>query len=173
MTGPGPTPEEVDTLLRVAARVPDHRKMVPFRFLVLEEGARDAFGKVLEKAAMNRDDEVGDMDPDIIRGLPSRAPVMIAVISKVDRAHRTPEWEQVLCAGAVCQNLLLAASAAGFAAQWLTEWYAYDETVGAALCLSDAERIAGFVYLGTAREEPLERPRPDMSEIISRWSASD
>ena len=98
-----------------------------------------------------------------------RAPLVVAVISSVNRAHRTPEWEQILTSGAACQNLLLAASAYGFAAQWLTEWYAFDESVLAALSLDDNERVAGFVYVGTAKENPKERARPDVAAITSRY----
>nr|GGH93737.1 hypothetical protein GCM10011355_06280 [Aquisalinus luteolus] len=98
-----------------------------------------------------------------------RAPVVVAVVARTDPGHKTPEWEQVLCCGAACHNMLLAASASGFAAQWLTEWYAYDREVLAAFGLSEEERIAGFIYIGTAKEDPLERPRVEASDITTHW----
>ena len=96
---------------------------------------------------------------------------MVAVVSSVKDDGKTPEWEQVLCSGAVCQNMIIAASASGFAAQWLTEWYAFDRRVLDALGLNQDERIAGFVYMGTATETPLERPRPDLDALITEFRA--
>ncbi len=97
-----------------------------------------------------------------------RAPVVVVVVARIDSHHKTPEWEQMLTNGAVCQNLLLTASAHGFAANWLTEWYAYDAGVRRALGLADGEKISGFVYIGSAREQPRERQRPVMAEIVTR-----
>lgn len=168
---PGPDAAVLDDLLTIAARVPDHRRVVPFRFLVFRDDARARFGAALKSAFLKQNPDAADekADYEVKRFL--RAPVVVAVISSVNPLHRTPEWEQVLCAGAVCQNLLLAASAHGFAAQWLTEWYAYDEEVAAALGLGASERAAGFVYIGSAREDPKERGRPDMASIISYYDA--
>lgn len=165
LTEPGPSPEHLDDLLRLAARVPDHRQVVPFRFLVFEGKARKALGEIFAAAALAREDG----SPGKARELPLRAPVVVIVVSSVNRDHKTPEWEQVMTAGAVCQNLLLAASASGYAGQWLTQWVAFDETVKERLSLADHERISGMIYLGTATEGPKERGRPEMSEIISRW----
>jgi len=96
-----------------------------------------------------------------------RAPVVVAVVSRIDPNHKTPVWEQELTSGAVCLNLLLAASANGFAGSWITEWYAYDEGVHAAFEMKPEEKIAGFIYLGTATEPPRERQRPAIAELIS------
>ena len=101
-----------------------------------------------------------------------RAPVVVAVISKITAKPAVPEWEQILSAGAVCQNMLSAANASGFSAQWITEWYAYDQQVCAALALEEGERVAGFVYIGTAQEPPEERDRPDLDEITTSWAAA-
>jgi nitroreductase len=100
-----------------------------------------------------------------------RAPVVIAVISRVTKNPAAPEWEQVLSAGAACQNLLVAATALGFGAQWITEWYAYSESVRRALRLAEGERVAGFVYVGTAKEKPDERERPALVDIVTAWRA--
>ncbi|NNU15041.1 nitroreductase [Parvularcula sp. ZS-1/3] len=171
MQGPGPTSEEVDALLRIAARVPDHRRVHPFRFIVFEGEARSRFGDILESAYAKKE---GTEDPaclKIERERFERAPVVVAVVSAVNKEHKTPEWEQILTAGAVAQNLVIAAGAAGFAAQWLTEWYAYDEGVLEAAGLKGDERLAGWVYLGTPADAPKERARMDASALTERWSS--
>lgn len=166
---PGPNAGLMQKILTVAARVPDHKKLVPWRFVVFEGDARAAFGEVLASAY-----EASDPDPSAFRRETeaarfTRAPIVVAVISSIADKKSVPEWEQILSAGAVCQNLLIAANAAGFSAQWITEWYAYDETVSRALGLADGERVAGFVYIGTAKEPPKERDRPDLDAIVSHW----
>ncbi|MFC3301314.1 nitroreductase family protein [Parvularcula lutaonensis] len=168
---PGPSPEERDALLAMAARVPDHRRVHPFRFLVFEGEARRAFGDVLVQAFQQQKGEATDEALEIERSRFERAPLVVAVISKVDIAHKTPEWEQILTAGAVAQNLLIAAGAAGYGAQWLTEWYAYDDHVRSALGLADHERVVGFLYIGTATEAPKERPRIEASALTDYWTA--
>ncbi len=170
LTGPGPDAAQLADILTIAARVPDHRRVVPFRFVVFEGEARARFGAVLKDAFLKNEPEAEDAKAAYEENRFLRAPVVVAVISKPDRSHRTPEWEQILCAGAVCHNMLLAASAHGFAAQWLTEWCAYDEKVLGALGLAMGEKVAGFVYIGTATEDPKERGRPDMASIVSHWS---
>ncbi len=167
MTGPGPSPDQLETLLGIAARTPDHGKLFPWRFVVFEGEARARFGEVLEA-------RLREIEPDgpaeryaLERGRFERAPTVIAVISDASENHKIPEWEQILSAGAVCQNMLIAASAMGFAAQWLTEWYAYDKVVKKALGLDPGERVAGFIYVGSATEDPTERPRK--APRVSRW----
>ena len=98
-----------------------------------------------------------------------RAPLVIAVVSRASPHVKIPEWEQVLSAGAACQNLLVAATALGYGAQWITEWYGYSLGVHAALKLADNERAAGFVYIGTAKEKPDERERPSLADIAQVW----
>ena len=169
MTGPGPSPEELERIIHIGTRVPDHRRVVPFRFLIFDGAARQVFGDVLARIYQENNPAAEEALVDVERNRFSRAPVVVAVISSVNPEHKTPEWEQVLSAGAVCQNMLLAASASGYAAQWLTEWYAFDAQVHEAIGLTAHERVAGFIYLGTAQEDPKERPRPDPSALISRW----
>ena len=168
---PGPKPHEVDELIEVAARVPDHHKLEPWRFIVFEGEARIAFGEVLALAYSRRHRDAESKGVLDAARLIERAPVVVCVVSSPVDDGRTPEWEQRLSAGAACQTLLIAANAASWAGCWLTEWMSYDETVAAALDLKGAEKIAGFVYLGTARVLPVERARPDMSERVSRWTA--
>lgn len=171
MTGPGPSAKEREALLALAARVPDHRRVHPFRFLTIEDEARSELGSVLVEASRKRDEGLEGEALELERRRFERAPLIVVVISKVDPAHKTPEWEQVLTCGAVCQNLVIAAGAAGYAAQWLTEWYAYDDDVCRALGLTEHERIAGFIYIGTPTEAPKERPRIPADTLTESWTA--
>jgi nitroreductase len=166
---PGPSSADLDELLQIAARVPDHRKLAPWRFVVFEGEARAAFGDGLAAILSGRGDSDGDVEN--ARKLLLRAPVVVCVISSPVNDGRTPVWEQELSAGAVCYNLLLAANASGWAGNWLSEWPAFDADAGKLLGLEDGERVAGFIYLGTATMNPPERPRADMAEKITRWKA--
>jgi len=164
---PGPSPEALDELLEIAARVPDHRKLAPWRFIVFEGEARAKFGAGLAKILADRGEPEAEQRSAL--GLPTRAPVMVCVVSAPVDDGRTPVWEQELSAGAVCYNLLLAANAAGWAGTWLSEWPAFDADAAKLLGLSKGERVAGFIYLGTATIAPPERPRADMAEKVTRW----
>jgi nitroreductase len=160
MSEPGPSPDEIDMLLGIAARVPDHGKMTPWRFVLFQGEERGNFGQILAKIwAGENETDAARLELEQNRFL--RAPLVIAVISNVLEKHAIPEWEQILSAGAACQNLLLGAQAMGYASQWLTEWYAYHPYVKDALGLRSGERVAGFVYIGSASEDPVERVRPD------------
>ncbi len=169
MTDPGPDGASLDCILELAARVPDHRRVFPFRFLVIEGDARDRAGEILEaRFAVNNPDATA-AQTEVERRRFLRAPVVVAVIARIDPDHKTPEWEQTLTNGAVCYNLLCAASAHGFSGCWLTEWYSYDAGVAAALGLGAGERFSGFVYIGSAAEFPRERQRPVMADIVRRF----
>ena len=169
MTGPGPSPAEIDAILTIASRVPDHGKLAPWRFIVIEGDHRLAIGETI--AAAFRADRP-DATPDQIefeRQRLARAPLVIAVVSRAAPHAKIPEWEQVMSAGAAAMNLVTAAHALGFAASWLTEWYAYDRRILDALGLAPHERIAGFVHIGRPRNPPEDRPRPPLSEIVTRF----
>lgn len=170
MTGPGPDPEEMAKILAAAARVPDHGKLAPWRFIVFDGNARTQIGAFL---AETRKAEEPLTEEQIARERDRflRAPVVVAVVSRVSTQTKVPEWEQILSAGAACQNLLLAAHAQGYVATWLTEWYAYHTKVLAHLGLTDGERIAGFLYIGHSSVELTERPRPVQSDIVRRYGA--
>jgi len=172
MGSPGPSPEQIDELLTIAARVPDHRKLAPWRFILFQGQARADFGQHIASAFMKANPDM-PADRAIFEGQRFlRAPLVVAVISSPKACPRgTPEWEQVLSSGAVCYNLCLAAQAAGFGAQWLTEWYAYNADVQTALGLSEQEKVAGFIYLGMPADPPCERARPDIEDIITHWSS--
>jgi len=168
---PGPSQEDLDGLLRLAIRVPDHRKLEPWRIIVIEGDARTAFGEVLAAARHLREP---DATPDRLmaeRRAAMRAPVILVVVSSpVHDPKKTPFWEQQLSAGALCQNLLIASQAMGWAGVWITEEAAYDGHVQAALGLHAHEQIAGFIYLGTARDYPVERQRPSPAAKVTRWT---
>ncbi|MEE8633641.1 MAG: nitroreductase [Methyloceanibacter sp.] len=169
LTGPGPSEGELQQILTAAARVPDHKKLVPWRFVLFQGASRDAFGAVLAEVCQAEEPDAGTfrLETEAKRFL--RAPLVITVISRITQPSVVPEWEQMLSAGAACQNLIVTASALGFGAQWITEWYAYSEGVRAALKLADNERVAGFVYIGTSKEKPEERDRPKLSDIVTSW----
>jgi nitroreductase len=164
---PGPDRTTLEAVLTIATRVPDHKKLAPWRFIVIEGEARGHFGAMLAKTCAANEPEASDLRHEIERGRFLRAPTVIAVVSSPVTHPAAPEWEQVLSAGAVCLNLLHAASAYGFGAQWITEWYAYDNAVRRAFGLTAKERIAGFIYIGTPREKPTERERPELSAITT------
>jgi len=169
LSNPGPDKNTVNEILEIATRVPDHRRVVPFRFILFEGEARARAGDILADIYARENDGVDAARLEKERMRFNRAPIVVAVISNVDQDHRTPDWEQLMTVGAVCQNMLIAASAHGFAAQWLTEWYAYDEHVCAAFGLNKQERVAGYIYIGTARENPKERQRPVISDLVTRY----
>jgi nitroreductase len=166
---PGPAPAEIAQILTAAARVPDHKKLVPWRFVLFEGDARKAFGEALAEVCRNEEPDVGQFRLETEANRFMRAPLVVAVVSRVTKNPAAPEWEQVLSAGAACQNLLVAATALGYGAQWITEWYAYSDGVRAALRLGDNERVAGFIYVGTPKEKPDERERPALADIAEAW----
>ena len=169
---PGPSAEDLDMMLRLAMRVPDHRKLEPWRVLIIEGDARLKFGEILAAARKLRDPDVSDAKLADEMKLPLRAPVILCVISSPNHhdPKKTPIWEQQLSAGALCQNLLIASQAMGWAGVWITEDAAFDTHVHAGLGVDPHEQIAGFIYLGTARDKPVERQRPTVSNKATRWT---
>ena len=171
LTEPGPDAATLQTILTTALRVPDHGKLGPWRLVIFSGVERAAFGDVLAARWQSLHPEANEAQISFERDRFLRAPVVIAVLSERAPKHKIPEWEQILSAGAVCQNLLVAASLAGFAAQWLTEWYTYDAHVQSLFEIGDHEDIAGFIYLGSAASKPDERPRPETATRIQHWHA--
>lgn len=165
---PGPDRAALDAILTLAARVPDHGKLAPWRFVVIEGKARARVGETIAAAFAADNPSADPARLDQERRRLTHAPVVVAVVSRAAPHVKIPEWEQVLSAGAAAMNLVVAANAAGFATSWLTEWFGYDRRVLDALGLTPTERLAGFVHLGTAREVPSDRPRPDLAEIVTR-----
>lgn len=167
---PAPSGEQLTRILTVAARVPDHKKLVPWRFIVFEGDARVQAGEVFAEACKAEDkNEPSEFRLETERKRFLRAPLVIAVISRVTERPGAPEWEQVLSAGASCFNLCLAANALGYGTSWLTEWIAYSPMVRERFGLSENERIVGFVHIGTPQEKPEDRDRPNLDDIVTRW----
>lgn len=166
---PGPDPETLLRMLRSAVRVPDHGKLVPFRFIRIQGQARHALGEKLVARTLERDPDAPEAAVEKERGRFSSAPLIIAVVSRVQAGHKVPEQEQLLTAGSVCFALLQAAQGLGFGAQWLTGWAAYDPAIRSALGLAADEGIVGFVHIGTPRLEAPERERPDPGALLSDW----
>jgi len=170
MREPGPEREELDKILTAATRVPDHKKLVPWRFIVFEGDARARFGHVLAKACSLEDEmEPSPMRLQTERERFMRAPVVVALISSLKDKPGVPELEQTLSCGAAGQNLCLAANALGYGTNWLTEWVATSPYIAQALELSKRERIAGFIYIGTPTARQPDRDRPDLASVVSRW----
>jgi len=165
MGKPGPDKRQLAHILQAGARAPDHGKLFPWRFIVFEGDSRKRAGDILAAAAAA--DGERDKQVEEERERFTRAPVVIGVISAVRELHKIPVWEQELSAGAVCQNILVASTSLGFVGNWLTEWYAYHPAVKHGLGLKAGERVAGFIYLGSAKDELEERPRPDIEKIVS------
>jgi nitroreductase len=164
LTAPAPGAGELETLLRLATRVPDHGKLSPWRFVILEGEAKARFTGRLEALAVDRGDQTAAAKLAKLK-VP---PLAIAVIS-APKPAAIPQWEQLLSAGAVATTLLYATLAMGYGANWITDWYAYDEAAKAILGLSGDEQVAGFMLIGTPREPALERERPNPDALVSRW----
>jgi nitroreductase len=167
MTGPGPSRQQLADILQAGARVPDHGKLFPWRFIVFEGSARDRFGDILAEVSQREGAPPNQVEEWRKRFL--RAPLVIGVISHAREQIKVPLWEQELSAGAVCQNILIATHALGFVGNWLTEWYAYHPLVKSRIGLRPGERVAGFIYIGTASEKLEERPRPPMDRIVTHF----
>ena len=168
MGEPGPSQDELDAILRIGTRVPDHRKLSPWRIVVWQGEARERIGAEL-RAIYEADNPDHPDDRKVFEAARFlRAPVVLQVVSApVDCARGTPRWEQELSAGAVCLKLCMAAQASGFGAQWLSEWYAYDDRARGALGLREGERVAGFIHIGTPTQPSAPRPRPALDTVVS------
>jgi nitroreductase len=168
MAGPGPEPAEIATLLTLASRVPDHGKLTPWRFLVIEGAARDRAGAIAAKILREDEPSLPEARRQAELTRFSRAPLVIGVISRAAPHVKIPEWEQVLSAGAACMTLVTAANAMGYVTAWLTEWCAYDRRFCEAIGVGANEKIAGFVHIGRPNMISEDRPRPKLADIVSR-----
>lgn len=181
LVAPGPDAGQLDRLLRIAARVPDHGMLEPWRFIVLEGAAREtvsarigaAYAAALETdmAGFARDNpEKAERQRAKMPKVLARAPLVIVVVSRARADAPKPEVEQVLSVGAACMNLVVAATAMGFGANWLTGWPAYDARAHAILGIAPGEAVAGFIHIGTPARATPERRRPDLAAITARWA---
>jgi nitroreductase len=169
LIGPGPSPAELDTLLTIASRVPDHGKLTPWRFIVFEGESQLKAGAAIAAAFVAKYPDATPDQIDFERRRLARAPLVVAVVSRAAPHVKIPEWEQVLSAGAAAMSLVIAAHALGFGATWITEWYAYERGVLDALGLAAQEKIAGFVHIGRPAHAPEDRPRPTLADIVTRF----
>ena len=169
LVAPGPSADQLERILTIAMRTPDHGKLAPWRFAVVGRDQRERLAELLARALPEHDPEAGAAHFDKAQQFAHQAPVLVALISSPIQGHKIPVWEQELSCGAVAMNLLHAAHALGYAGGWITGWQAYSPRVTRAFC-SEGERIAGFIFLGTPASPLEERPRPALAEHVSQWA---
>jgi nitroreductase len=167
LSGPAPDAATVETLLRLASRVPDHGKLAPWRFIVFAGEARERAGRIALDLKLKDKPDLDEAGREAELTRFSRSPLVIAVVSRAAPHVKIPEWEQTLSAGASAMALEIAAAALGLASTWITEWCAYDARFLAAIGLAAHERIAGFVHIGRAKSPPEDRPRPALADIVT------
>jgi nitroreductase len=167
LEAPGPDAAQVHALIELAARVPDHGKLNPWRFVVV---AGDAKAKLVETLRALAKTQANPTKAEAALAKLSAPPVSVLVVFS-PKPGSIPLWEQELSAGAVCMTMLVAAQAMGFGANWITDWYAYDPDARTAAGLVEDEQVAGFIHLGTPQEAPLERVRPDLAQVITYLGA--
>jgi nitroreductase len=173
MSEPGPEKAEIEEILRLASRVPDHGKIAPWRFIVYRGEERARIGEELLKLALEKKPDLSDEMIAVERARFTRAPVVVAVVSKAGPHIKVPEWEQLMSAGALCLNVIFAANAHGWVANWLTEWFAYDERAFPLLGIEAGERVAGYIHMGSTTFPAIERPRPELSQTVSWVGGND
>lgn len=169
LTEPAPSESELETMLAIAARVPDHGRLTPWRFIVIDREAATRLGGVIARTYASDHPDADAERLTMERTRLTQAPLVIAVVSRAAPHEKIPEWEQVLSAGMATMNLIVAANALGYATNLYTQWYAYDRRVLTELGLAPHERLVGFVHVGTATERPADRARPSLDEIVTRY----
>jgi nitroreductase len=169
MVAPGPNPEQIDAMLALATRTPDHGKLAPWRFVVVPDDRRSAFNAMLVDAYRAEKPDAGRLELEAMATFGVPAPALVVVLSSPRPDSHIPLWEQQMSAGAATMNLLHAAHAMGFVASWITGWPSMSPAVRDAFG-SDPERIVGFVFLGTPGRPLEERPRPDVEAVVTRWN---
>ena len=169
LIAPGPSEAELERILTIAARTPDHGKLSPWRFVVVGADQRDALAALLARALPEYDADATAAHFAKAEEFAHQAPTLVALISAPVAGHKIPVWEQELSCGAAGMNLLLAAHAMGYVGGWVTGWAAYSERVRAAFCEA-GERIAGFIFLGSSGTALEDRPRPALDTVVKSWS---
>ena len=169
MVGPGPTPEQLAAILEIAARSPDHGKLTPWRFVVVEREQREALAQLLKAALVEDDPQTAPAMLTKADAFARQGESLVVVLSAPIVGHKIPQWEQTLSVGAAAMNLLHATHATGFVGSWLTGWAAYHPRVRAAFCVG-TERIAGFFFLGSPGHPVTERARPDPRSVVRAWN---
>ncbi|MEN0020328.1 MAG: nitroreductase, partial [Planctomycetota bacterium] len=169
LNGPAPSADDVREMLTVASRVPDHGKLVPWRFIMFRGDRRHEISRVISDRFAEANPDASEERCKAMEGRLALAPLVVAVVFSPREHPKIPQWEQQLTVGAVCLNLLHAARALGFGGNWLTEWYSYDEAVLRHLGLAEREQLAGFIHIGVPAEERGDRARPDLAEIVTEY----
>ncbi|MDF0487568.1 nitroreductase [Sphingomonas sp. H39-1-10] len=169
MIAPGPSPEQMETILTIAARTPDHGKIAPWRFVIVPGDKRDRLAEVITEAYRAERPQATRVELESLVQFAHQAPALVVVLSAPHPTSKIPLWEQELSAGAACMNLLTAAHALGFVGGWLTGWPAFSDAVRDAFGAAP-ERIAGFIFLGTPERTLDERPRPELGDVVSTWA---
>jgi nitroreductase len=169
MSGPGPSPAELETILTIGARVPDHGKLTPWRFIVFEGDARIRAGEIIAQVFARKNPLAPAAEIEIEKRRLMDAPLVIAVVSFTKPHPKVPPWEQELSAGASAMNIVTAATALGYGANWLTGWFAFDRDVLDGIGLKSDEKLAGFIHIGTPSKPSEDRPRPDLADIVTRF----
>jgi nitroreductase len=170
LQSPGPTAEELERIFASAVRAPDHGRLRPWQFVVINEPQRTAFGALLADSLRRRDATASDAELQRERDKAFRAPVIVAVAAKLRKAHKIPEIEQIASAAAAAQTIMLAAPALGYGAVWKTGAPAYDPAVKTALGLAETDEIIGFLYLGTSTGGSSPLKRPDARDFVTNWA---
>jgi nitroreductase len=171
MTGPGPSPAELETILTIGARGPDHGKLAPWRFIVFEGEARERAGELIAGVFAKKNPSAAVADIEAEKRRLTDAPLVIGVISFTRPHPKVPPWEQELSAGASAMNIVTAATALGYGACWLTGWFAFDRDVLDGLGLKADEKLAGFIHIGKPSKPNVDRPRPVLADIVTRFSS--
>jgi nitroreductase len=166
---PAPSAEELDVVLRSAVRAPDHGRLRPWRFVVIQADQRERFGELMADSLRARS---SDVSPELLqreRAKAMRAPVIVVVAACVRTDRNIPAIEQIASASAAAQNIMLAAHAQGFGAMWKTGAPAYDTAVKRSLGLADADEIIGFMYLGTRVDGGAPASGPETADHVTVW----
>ena len=166
MAGPGPSPDEIRSMAQIASRVPDHGKIAPWRFIEYSPSAKERLGRMILERALEKDAALTSEMQELEKTRLSRSSTVIGLISAPVDHPKVPVWEQELSCGAAGMNWLIAANALGYDAQWLTEWYAFDEKLAPAFGAGEGERVAGFIHIGTRTMPKTERARPDLDDVL-------
>jgi nitroreductase len=169
LSAPPPSDAELTEILTIASRVPDHGKLTPWRFILFKGDAGRTAGEALAKLYAANNPEADETKLSEERKRLAQAPLVVAVVSKAAPHPKIPEIEQLLSAGNAAMNVVLAAHALGYAAQWTTGWIAYDEEAGRILGLRPGERFVGFIHIGTPTAPPTDRPRPNFADVVTEW----
>ncbi|MEP9377571.1 nitroreductase [Aquabacter sp. CN5-332] len=166
---PGPGEDEIAAMLALAARVPDHGRLVPWRFILLKGEGRAQAGDRLDALYLRQNPDLPPVKSDMWRTYLMRAPLTVVAVSRPDPTSKVPEFNQVLSAGAACMNLIAAATALGYAAHWLLKWPGRDAEAAALLGVGEGEKVAGFIHIGSPAEQVADRPRPVLTEVVTVW----